>query len=236
MSVIFITYERRLLDQVELDASFICPKCGSDKWLLNTVETQSSVLLGYATAVKASVVCKGCAKRIAPKYQSSEIRQLAASKDKEFKPSFLKRYGFIILLLVLFVGLMSYATIDTILDHNKVVNDAKENFARAYGEEAQKMWLENVQPGDFVLCNKNYHDPATVFQIKEIKEDIVVLTEFEQFVPRTDFEDIDKLSQLTLGTGNSRDVEISKRNFNRNIIELDDDSRNNLRIQQIRKK
>ncbi len=236
MSVIFITYNRRLLDQVELDASFICPKCGSDKWLLDTVETKTSVLLGSMTLVKAVVVCKGCSKKIAKKYHNTDILQLAASKEKEFKPSFLKRFGLIILLLALFIGIVSYATIDAVLDHNKVVKDAKENFSKAYGEEAKKAWLENIQQGDFILCNNNYYDPAIVFQIKELMPDTLILTEFEQTVSRDDFEDLNKLNQLELGTGNSREIKISRRNFNRNIIELDNDSRNNLMIQQIRKK
>ncbi|PXV68869.1 hypothetical protein CLV62_101134 [Dysgonomonas alginatilytica] len=236
MSVIFISYERTLVDQVELDATFSCPKCGSDKWLLNTVETKASVLLGNTRMVKAVVVCKGCEKRIAKKYQSSSIRDLAASKEKEFKPSFLKRFGFIILLLVLFTGIMSYAIIDTVVDHNRVVKNAQENFAKAYGQDAKKVWLENIQPGDFILCNKDYYDPARVFQVKEVKEDILILTEFEQSVPRSEFEDVDKLNQLVLGTGDSRDIEIRRKDFNRNIIELDGDSRNNLMIQQIRKK
>lgn len=235
MSVIFITYHRTLLDQVELDALSTCTKCGSDKWLLNTVETRTTVLLGSSTQVKAVVICEGCSKRIVKKYLNSEILQLAASKDNEFKPSFLKRFGFLILLLVLFAGIISYATLDTVLDHNKVVKDAKENFSKAYGEEARKIWLDNVQPGDFLLCNKDYYDPATVFQVKEINPGVVRLIEFEQFVPRSDFEDLDILNQLTLGTGNSREVEITRINFDRNIIALDDDSRNDLRIQQIRK-
>ena len=117
-----------------------------------------------------------------------------------------------------------------------MVKDAKENFSKAYGEEARKAWLENIQPGDFIFCNNNYYDPAIVFQIKEVMSDTLIITEFEQSVPRKDFEDLNKLHQLELGTGNSRDIKISRRNFNRNIIELDDDSRNNLMIQQIRKK
>lgn len=236
MSVITFTYHKTLLDQVELDASFTCSKCGSDKWLLNTIETKTSALFGSTTQVKAIVVCKGCSKRIAKKYQNTEIRQLAASKDKEFKPSFMKRFGFIILLLVLFVGIMSYATIDTILDHKRVVDAAKGNFSKTYGQDAKKEWLDNIQPGDFILCNKDYYDPARVFQIKEITSDSLIITEFEQSVPRADFEDVDKLNQLVLGTGDSHDIGISKRDFIRNIIALDDDSRNNLMIQQIRKK
>lgn len=236
MSVIFITYNRRLLDQVELEASFICSKCGSDKWLLNTVETKASVLFGSMTLVKADVVCKGCSKKIAKKFQNTDILQLKESKEKEFKPSFLKRFGFMILLLTLFIGIVSYATIDAVLDHNKVVKDAKENFSKAYGEEARKVWLENIQQGDFVLCNNSYYDPAIVFQIKEIMQDTLVLVEFEQSVSRDDFEDLSKLNQLDLGTGNSHEIKISRRNFNRNIIELDEDSRNNLTIQQIRKR
>lgn len=236
MSVIFISYERTLLDQVELDATFSCSKCGSDKWLLNTVETKVSVLLGNTRMVKASVVCKGCEKKIAKKYLSSSISDLAASKEKEFKLSFLKRFGFIILLLVLFTGIMSYAIIDTVVDHNRVVKDAKENFAKAYGVEAKQVWLENIQPGDFILCNKDYYDPARVFEVKEIKEDSLVLTEFEQTIPRSEFEDVDKLNQLVLGTGDSREMEIGRRNFNRNIIEIDDSGLNNLMVQQIRKK
>lgn len=236
MSIIFISYERTLLDQVELDATFSCSKCGSDKWLLNTVETKASVLLGNTRMVKASVVCKGCEKRIAKKYLSSSIRDLAASKEKEFKPSFLKRFGFIILLLVLFTGIMSYAIIDTVVDHNRVVKDAKGNFAKAHGVEAKQVWLENIQPGDFILCNKDYYDPARVFKVKEIKEDSLVLIEFEQTIPRSEFEDVDKLNQLVLGTGDFREIEISRRNFNRNIIEIDDSGLNNLMVQQIRKK
>lgn len=234
--MIFITYDRSLLDQVELDASFSCPKCGSDKWLLDTVETKTSVLFGSMTQVKSIVICKGCSKRIAKQYYSTEIRELAAKKEQEFKPSFLKRFGLIILLLALFVGITSYATIDAVLDHNKVVKNAKENFAKAYGEEAQRVWLDNVQPGDFLFCNKNYNDPAIVFQVKEVTADVVVLSEFEQSIPRENFEDIEKLNQLVLGIGDSKEVQVTRKNFNRNIIELDDDSRNNLRIQQIRKK
>lgn len=233
---LFISYQTTLLDQVELDASFVCPKCQSGKWLLRTEETTTSLFFKSMWQVRAKVVCEGCGKRISKKYWNSELRQLAASKEAEFKPSFMKRFGFFIILISLFVGLMSYAILDAVLDHNKVVKNAKENFAKAYGDDAKMVWLENIQAGDFVLCNKDYYDPAIVFQVKEVKPDVLVLAQFEQTVPRTDFEDVDKLRQLTLGTGESHDIEISRRNFNRNIIELDDDSRNNLRIQQIRKK
>lgn len=234
--MIFITYNRRLLDQVELDASFICSKCGSDKWMLNTVETKASALFGSMTLVKAVVVCKGCSKKIAKNYQNTDILQLAASKEKEFKPSFRKRFGLIILLLALFVLVVTIPTVQAILEHKKLEKDAKENFSKTYGVDKVRAWLENIQPGDFLFCNKEYDEPAIVFQVKELMPDTLILTEFEQTVSRDDFEDLNKLNQLDLGTGNSREIKISRRNFNRNIIELDEDSRNNLTIQQIRKR
>lgn len=233
---IFISYQTTLLDQVKLDASFACPKCQSEKWLLNTEETTTSLFFKSMWQVRAKVVCEGCGKKIPKKYWSSEIRQLALSKEAEFKPSFMKRYGFFIILLVLFATVVTIPTVQAILEHKKLVNDAKENFSKTYGQDAKKAWLDNIQPGDFILCNKDYYDPARVFQIKEIMADSLIITEFEQSVPRTDFEDVDKLNQMVLGTGDSHDIGISKRDFIRNIIALDDDSRNNLMIQQIRKK
>ncbi len=230
-----VNYKRTLIDQVELEALYKCPKCGSDKWLLNTTETRMSVLFGSTTAVKAGVFCAGCSKRIAGKRLSTEIIQLIRDKDNHFKPSFTKRFGFIIVLVALFVGIISYATISTVSDHNKVVKDASENFTKAYGEQAQKAWLENIQTGDFLLCSKNYNDPAIVFEVKEVTQDSVVMLRFDQTVDRSDFDDLSKLNQLTLGTGNSIDVSVSRKYFLRNIIELDGDSRNNLSVQQIKK-
>ncbi len=236
MAIVVINYRKTVLDQVELDASFTCTKCGSDKWLLNTIETKSSYGFGNMIMVNTFVVCKGCSKRIAKKYQSAEIRQLAAIKKEEFKPSFMERFGLLVITFALFVAVVTSAVVYTVLDHQKTVKAAEGNFAKTYGQDAQQAWIDNIQPGDFLFCNKNYNDPATIFQVKELKPDIVVLTQFEQTVPRAEFENVDKLNQLTLGTGNSHELGISRKDFFRNIISFDDDSRNNMRIQQIRKK
>lgn len=237
--MLFFTVTRTIIDQVEINVSSACPKCGAGTWFVNTMEGEVSVLFGSTTQVKAEVVCAECGKRIRKSLWPIEVVDLVAQKNKEFKPSFFKRFGFMIILLSLFIVLVSYVVIDAVLDHKKLMYNAHTNFAKCYDSKIKEEWYNGLDAGDFILANKNYNEPAQVFRIRSIDDKVVVLDAFKQYISGDDYQELESLNELKLGEGDFTEYRVKKKHFMRGILEEESDNMGgprNMYIKQIRKK
>ncbi len=226
------------LDQEEINTSSSCPKCGCNKWIVKTEEGKISILLGSTTILKVSVLCADCQKRIPKLRWTLEVAEIVARKKSEYKPSFRKRYGFILFLIFLFVIIIGYATLTTVIDHRTVMKNASENFAKCYDNEKQALWYNDLKAGDFILCNKQYTDDLQVYEIYNIGTDTITLKAYQQYIPLEKVTEIEDLNKVRLGQGTATEYLVKTKYFRRGILEeVSDDvgGPNNYYIKQIKK-
>ncbi len=200
-------------------------------------ESHLSSIFGLvsSTNVIVAVVNEVTNKRVPRKYWDSETAALVEQKKQEYKPSFFKRAGKLLLFTGAVIAIFAAILFTTVFSGTR--EKAAENFTKAYGSKEKAVWLESLQVGDILLANKKYDDPVQVFRIKEFTDKAVILEAFDQFIPMGEYEELDKLNSLDLGNTSSNEIKVSLNRLQDGLIYdlAVDSSLSQLYIQQIRK-
>ncbi|WP_165021315.1 hypothetical protein [Dysgonomonas sp. ZJ279] len=191
------------------------------------------------TTVRVDVINEATGKKMSKSQWDNETLKLVAQKKSEHQPSFFQRGGKLILIVVIILSVLGYVFAQMVFDHKKTGTDAVENYAKAYDKEIQASWINSLVEGDFVLANKEYSDPVQVYRVKSFTDSTVVLEALDQFIPLGEYEELDKLNNLTLGhTTVLEEVVMERKSFRDGILyDLSvDSSLSNKYIKQIKKK
>jgi len=218
MSDITVRTKSIVVDEIEIQGSKRCNNCGS---LLRKITTSHITVASLVYSKKAfvAVTCANCGEKVKKKGWDEDIVKIAAEKKVAFRTSFFQQYGtLIIAILVVFGGFAFFLY----QDHSEIQASkkaAQENFAKVNDAKIEQQWYDNIVAGDYLLASKGSDEPARVYWVKEINNDTTVLLEYDHYIDRNQYTELEQLGSLDLGKGDSGVILVKTSNIRRGHIE-----------------
>jgi hypothetical protein len=239
MAIVLLRIDTITVDQIQMESDCACPKCGTKCKQVTTNIVKSVNIILPAKREQVVVTCNDCGKKIAGSLWDSRLAELVVEKKQQFKTTFFQRYGSLLIaaIIVLGGGLMMISLQHS--DHKENIKNMQENFSKADSRTKNEQWLPNISTGDYLFASKSYGEPASLFKVKEIKADTIVLTIYEQTFEISEYLESDALNSLSFDYSPAGDYLVKTKDLiTKGILEKVSagmDTRDNLYIEQIKK-
>ena len=239
MATVLLRIDIIPVDQIQMESDCACPKCGTKCKQVTTNIVKSANIILPAKKEQVIVTCSDCGKKIAGSLWDSHLAELVAEKKRQFKTTFFQRYGSLLIaaIIVLGGGLMMISLQHS--EHKENIKSMQENFSKADSRSKNEQWFPNISTGDYLFASKSYGEPSSLFKVKEIKADTVVLTIYERTFESSEYLESDALNSLSFDYSPTGDYLVKTKDLiTKGILEKVStgmDTRDNLYIEQIKK-
>ena len=239
MAIVLFRIDIITVDQIQIESDCACPKCGAKCKQITTNIVKSANIILPAKREQVVVTCNDCGEKIASSLWDFRLAELVAEKKRQFKTTFFQRYGSLLIaaVIVLGGGLLMIG-----LQHSERKEDIKNmqgNFSKSDSRTKNEQWFPNISAGDYLFASKSYGEPASLFKVKEIKADTVVLTVYERTFEGSEYLESDALNSLSFDYSPAGDYLVkTKALITKGILEkvsVGMDTRDNLYLEQIKK-